>query len=159
MAMHELAIRRAVAADAAELTAIARRAKADYGYPEEWLKQWEPELTITPAYIAANRVFVAARGGALLGLCAAEDRGASWTLEHVWVEPVHQGMGVGSALVKHALAEIRLVRPGMVQVASDPHATGFYEALGATTAGTAPAPMPGAPGRELILYKFKVSRG
>ena len=155
----EMVIRRAVAGDAAGLTALARRAKADYGYPPEWLKLWEPELTITAAYIAANRVFVATIDGAPVGMCAAEDRSLSWTLEHVWVEPVHQGMRVGAALVKHALAEIRLVRPGMVQVASDPHATGFYEALGATKAGTAPAPMPGAPGRTLMLYKFTATRG
>ena len=155
----DLVIRRAVANNAAELTAIARRAKADYGYPPEWLKQWEPELTITPAYIGENRVYVAINGSATVGMCAAEDRNLSWTLEHVWVDPVHQGMGVGSALVKHALAEIRAVRPGMVQVASDPHATGFWEKAGATKAGSAPAPMPGAPGRTLMLYKFRVSRG
>jgi predicted N-acetyltransferase YhbS len=155
----DLVIRRAVAGDAAQLTAIARRAKADYGYPAEWLKQWEPELTITADYIAANRVYVAADGATVVGMCAAEDRNLSWTLEHLWVDPVHQGMGVGSALVKHALAEIRAVRAGMVQVASDPHATGFWEKAGATKAGSAPAPMPGAPGRTLILYKFRVSRG
>lgn len=155
----ELVIRRAVGSEAADLTAIARRAKADYGYPPEWLKQWEPELTITAAYIGANRVFVAADGPLIVGMCAVEDRSLSWTLEHLWVDPVHQGMGVGSALVKHALAEIRVVRPGMVQVASDPHATGFWEKAGATKSGSAPAPMPGAPGRTLMLYKFRVSRG
>ncbi len=152
----ELLIRRAVAEDSLALTALARRSKADWGYPPEWLKIWEPDLTIGANYIADNRVYVATVDGKLAGMIAVEDRTLSWTLEHVWVDPAQQGMGVGTALVRHALAEIRAVRRGMVQVASDPHATGFYQALGAVAAGNAPAPMPNAPGRTLPLFKFTV---
>jgi ribosomal protein S18 acetylase RimI-like enzyme len=147
-------IRRAVAADAATLTQLAHRAKAQWGYSPDWLAAWRKDLTLTSAYIENNDAFVTSEQDAPVGMCAIEDHGQSWSLEHVWVDPGYQGRGIGRALVEHALAFARARRPDAVKIAADPNAAGFYARMGGIAAGTQPAPMPGAPGRVLPLFEF-----
>jgi ribosomal protein S18 acetylase RimI-like enzyme len=150
----KLRIRRAVAGDAATLTQLAHRAKAHWGYAPDWIAAWRGDLTLTSAYIQNNDVFVTSEQGGPVGMCAIEDHGESWSLEHVWVDPACQGRGIGRALVEHALGFARARRPGSVKITADPNAAGFYARMGALAAGTQPAPMPGAPDRVLPLFEF-----
>ncbi|HEX2092460.1 MAG TPA: GNAT family N-acetyltransferase, partial [Longimicrobiaceae bacterium] len=129
-------IRRAVPDDAARLSEIARAAKARWGYPPEWLDAWREELTLRPEYLAEHRVLAAEAADGPVGVCALEDHADHWRLEHAWVDPAHQGRGIGQALVREALEIVRTIRPGKVRVVSDPHAAGFYLGLGARPAGT-----------------------
>ena len=147
-------IRRATEDDADALTDLAHRAKAHWGYPASWMREWDPQLTIIPGYLEAHDVWVAERDGAIVGMCALEDREARWNLEHVWVEPSAHGGGIGRALVMRALDEARRRRPGIVELLADPYATGFYERLGARRAGDVPAPMPGKKDRTLPRFEF-----
>lgn len=147
-------IRRATVDDADGLTDLAHRAKAHWQYPRRWMREWDAQLTITPGYLDAHHVWVAEHDAVLVGMCALEDRGDRWGLEHVWVDPPSHRRGIGSALVRYALAEARRSRPGIVELISDPFAVGFYERLGARHAGDVPSPMPGARDRTLPKYEF-----
>jgi GNAT superfamily N-acetyltransferase len=147
-------IRRATADDTDALTDLAHRAKAHWNYPPAWMRQWDPQLTILPGYLEMHDVWVAERDGAIVGMCALEDRTDRWNLEHVWVEPAVHGQGIGRALVEHALREAWNRRRDLVELLADPFATGFYERLGARHAGDIPAPMPGAKNRTLPRYEF-----
>jgi len=147
-------IRPATGDDADALTDLAHRAKAHWGYPASWMREWDPQLTIIPGYLDMHDVWVAEHDGAILGMCALEDRGTRWSLEHVWVEPTAHGGGIGRALVTRALDEARRRHPGIVELLADPFASGFYERLGARHAGDVSAPMPGARGRTLPRYEF-----
>ena len=149
-------IRPGTSGDAARLTSLARRAKAHWGYPDAWLAAWAPQLTIEPEYVTRHTVLVAEIDGCLAGMCALEDRGQSWSLEHLWVEPAFIARGVGRALVERALAQAQAVHPGPVAAEADPNAAGFYLRLGAHQVGAAPAPMPGAPDRVLPVFAFDV---
>lgn len=147
-------IRRAVAGDASPLTVLATRAKAHWGYPPEWIAAWQPQLTFQPKYFDQNQVLVAEDEHGLLGMCALEDHGEWWELEHLWVDPDCMGRGVGRILVERALALARVVRPSRVVIEADPHAAGFYRRLGAIEVGAVRAPMPGAPERVLPVFEF-----
>jgi GNAT superfamily N-acetyltransferase len=150
-------IRRATAEDTDALTDLAHRGKAHWNYPASWMRHWDAQLTILPGYLEMHEVFVAERAGwegVILGMCALEDRGDRWNLEHVWVEPAVHGRGIGRALVRHALQEAWARRRANVELLADPYATGFYERLGARHAGDVPAPMPGAKDRMLPRYEF-----
>lgn len=147
-------LRPAAPGDAPGLTDLALRSKAHWGYSPEWLTAWRQQLTIEAGYLAEHRVLVAEHTGALVGMCALEDRGSWWVLEHLWVDPASMGLGVGRTLVKQALALARSVRPGRVLVEADPHAAGFYSRLGAHQIGVAPGAMPGAPDRVLPVFEF-----
>src|SRR5690349_21334709 len=52
-------IRRAAAGDADTLSDLAHRAKAHWGYPASWMREWDPQLTIIPGYLELHDVFVA----------------------------------------------------------------------------------------------------
>lgn len=151
-------IRRATADDADALSDLAHRAKAHWGYPAHWMREWDAQLTIIPGYLELHDVWVSERDGAVIGMCALEDRGDRWNLEHVWVEPAAHGHGIGRALVMHALGEARRRHPGVVELLADPFASGFYERLGARRAGDVPAPMPGARDRTLPRFEFVLDR-
>jgi N-acetylglutamate synthase-like GNAT family acetyltransferase len=147
-------IRRARPQDADALSDLAHRAKAHWKYPASWMRHWDAQLTILPGYLELHDVWVAERAGAIVGMCALEDRGTRWNLEHVWVDPAVHGQGVGRALVMGALEDARARRGGIVELLADPFASGFYERLGARHAGDVPAPMPGARQRTLPRYEF-----
>jgi len=149
-----MVIRSATGDDADALTDLAHRAKAHWGYPSSWMREWDPQLTIIPGYLEAHDVWLAERDGVIVGMCALEDRGARWNLEHVWVEPSAHGGGIGRALVMEALAEARRRHPGVVELLADPYASGFYKRLGARHTGQVPAPMPGARDRTLPKFEF-----
>ena len=151
-------IRRARNDDADALSDLAHRAKAHWGYPQAWMREWDAQLTIIPGYLELHDVFVAEQAGRIVGMCALEDRHDRWHLEHVWVEPREHGRGVGRALVLHALDEARRRHDGNVELFADPYASGFYERLGARRAGDVPAPMPGAKNRTLPKYEFVLPR-
>src|SRR5262245_28743068 len=117
-----LEIRRAAPEDADRLSAIARAAKAHWGYPSAWLAAWEPILLITPEYLQRHLVFVGAHGPELVGFYALEQRQERWSLEHMWVEPGRHRRGAGRRLFAHALDTVRTIRPGVVVIESDPYA-------------------------------------
>src|SRR5262249_10105290 len=147
-------IRRATADETDALTDLAHRAKAHWNYPPAWMRQWDAQLTILPGYLELHDVWVVERSGAVVAMCALEDRGDRWNLEHVWVEPALHGQGIGRALVQRALHEAWSRRRDVVELLADPFATGFYERLGARRAGHVAAPMPGARDRTLPRYEF-----
>jgi GNAT superfamily N-acetyltransferase len=150
----QVTLRAATGDDADALTDLAHRAKAHWGYPENWMREWDPQLTILPGYIDMHDVWIAELGGAIVGMCALEERGSRWTLEHVWVEPFAHRSGIGRALVLRALDTARERRARSVELLADPFATGFYEKLGARRTGDVRAPMPGARNRTLPRYEF-----
>lgn len=150
-------IRPATAADAPELTVIARAAKRHWGYPEAWLLAWEPVLTITPDYLSRNTVLVTERDedGGVVAFVGLVDSGTHWELDHLWVLPEQQGQGLGSRLFAAALEEVRRRRPGVLRIEAEPFALGFYERCGARQVGTIAAPVLGTP-RDLPLLELAV---
>ena len=141
--------------EAGELSEIARRAKASWGYPEVWLDSWREELTLSEEYLGAATVLVAReRDGRPLAVAAIEESpGAtgSGNLEHLWVEPSAQGRGLGRRMVAAAVETARSRGLASLEIASDPGAEAFYLRLGARRVGSVPAPMPGSPERVLPL--------
>lgn len=144
-------LRQAQPGDEGPLSAIARRAKASWGYPEAWLERWHDELAFGPAYFEEHQVWVADVAGRTAGVLALARSAEGWTIDRLWVDPDAQGLGVGRALVEHARA---FAAGHVVDVLSDPHAEPFYLKLGARRDGEIPAPMPGSPDRILPRLVF-----
>lgn len=134
-------VRRGVVEDAEELTRLARLAKASWGYPEAWLREWEPELTISPEYIRNNAVFVAESGGRIVGVVGVGESPDGPEIGHLWISPESQGRGLGRTLVDRARQVAEAEQWPSLRIVSDPHAQPFYERLGAIKVDEIPAPV------------------
>jgi ribosomal protein S18 acetylase RimI-like enzyme len=142
-------IRPATPDDTPALTAIARAAKAHWGYPSAWLAGWEPMLTFTAPDLERADFFVIQQDGRVLGFSATLPGVPRWTLDHLWVLPEAMGFGHGRRLVEHALARAIAGGATGLEIESDPNAEGFYTRLGARRVGWSAAPVPGAADRRL----------
>jgi GNAT superfamily N-acetyltransferase len=128
-------IRRAIPEEATTLTRIAHDAKRHWGYPENWIKHWQEDLTISPEFVAANVVYVAEEESEVLGFYALIIQGDKAELDHMWVAPEHSGAGVGKELFLHAMQRAAGRSVFEVEILSDPNAEGFYRKMGAYRVG------------------------
>lgn len=136
-------IRRAKPVEADALTAIAQAAKRRWRYPENWMEQWKPDLTITPEFIANNEVFVSIVDDEIVGCCALVFTDSIAELEHMWIHPNYMGAGVGRALFAHAKQRAQHFQVRALELSADPNAEGFYERMGARRIGEVRADMDG----------------
>lgn len=125
--------------DAQRLTAIAHAAKRYWGYPDELISLWQADLTISPQFIVDCPVFCAVRDSEIVGFYALSRQGEFFELEHLWVDPQHMGTGVGALLFHHAVRTVRSMGGSILNIASDPHAEGFYLRMGASRVGETPS--------------------
>ena len=148
-----IAIRSPRADDATRLTSIAHAANRHWRYPDELLRLWDADLSVTGAFIESHPVYCAVAASEVVGFYALSSTAASCELEHMWVEPTHIGTGVGTALFQHAVERVRALGGSALMIASDPNAEGFYRRVGARRIGVVPST---PPGRMLPLLVFEV---
>lgn len=157
-------IRAASQEEADALSRIALAAKRSWNYPEAYLEIWKDELTITANYIRQNIVFVAEykeRPVAFYSIVTVpEDTSINgievekgFWLDHLFVDPLWQHKGIGTALLKHALAYCRENWMEELKAFSDPFAAQFYEKMGARLLRHAPSTIEG---RTLPVYCFSI---
>lgn len=131
-----LAIRPARPEEKRPLEALQLRASLAGGSDAEMLRA-HPEAVILPAgEIAASRVFVAERAGALLGFAAVRPHGTGEAeLEGLFVEPAHWRRGIGRALTARAVAWALAQDARRLVVIANLAAVPFYEAAGFVAVG------------------------
>ncbi len=139
--------------DLAALTRIAIAAKSHWGYPAEWMAQWHDEFVFPPAYLTDHPTFITRTGESITGFCSLKPDTDTLHVEHLWILPTAMGAGFGRDLFNHAESWARAQGARQLVVESDPHATGFYERMGAVVIRQKPAPMPGAPNRALPILR------
>jgi GNAT superfamily N-acetyltransferase len=152
----ECALGPATAAEARELSAIAHAAKAHWGYPEAWMRDWATQFEITPELIARCWTCVSRIDGRAIGFAVVDDGPSE--LVHLWVRPEAQRRGIGRRLLGAAVDAARSRGLTALRIESDPNATAFYESCGARRVGERAAPMPGAPDRVLPLLAIDLAR-
>ena len=138
-----MTIRSASPEDGPTLTTIALDAKRYWGYPENWIKHWESDLTISPDFIRDNHVYVAEEDGEIRGFYALSVVDDKAELEHMWVTPDRIGTGVGKDLFLDAMERAAALNVGSVEILADPNAAGFYKHMGATQIGEKDASLDG----------------
>ncbi len=135
------------------LTDLAFRAKAIWGYSEQFMADCVAELTISEADIRNHQFFVLELDGAVVGFCALLKGGErEGGLAHVFVEPSRLREGHGRRLVEHAKDAARALGWQSLLVESDPNAREFYLGCGGAQIGTVASGS--IPGRRLPLIKI-----
>ncbi len=147
-------LRRATRDEAAELSALALRSKAHWGYDDEFLEASRAELTVSRDEVDALRIVVAERDGAVAGFYALGDDPPTADLAFMFVAPEAIGQGIGRALWEHAVAAATALGFVRLSIEADPHAEGFYRAMGAALVGSTPSRS--IPGRSLPLHRVEL---
>ncbi|MFR9726853.1 GNAT family N-acetyltransferase [Streptomyces sp. MS19] len=141
--------------EAAALTDLALRSKAHWGYDEAFMAACREELTLTAG--RTERSAVAERAdGALVGFTTVDGAPPQAVLGMMFVAPEAMGAGVGRLLFAHAVDTARASGCGRLVFDADPHAVGFYEAMGAVRIGETPSGS--IPGRVLPLMEVRLPR-
>ncbi|HEV2780140.1 MAG TPA: GNAT family N-acetyltransferase [Actinophytocola sp.] len=153
--MAEVVLRAARADEAGVLSELALRSKAHWGYDAEFLAACRAELTLSPAEVAAGRVVVAEVDGTVAGFYTVDGAPPDGELGNLWVDPRAIGTGLGRRLWRHAVGTARAAGFTALRIEADPHAEGFYLAMGARRVGQSRSAS--IPGRRLPLLRFTVS--
>jgi GNAT superfamily N-acetyltransferase len=122
--------------DVAELLSdLALRAKAHWGYSQEFLEACRPELTLTPEYISSSPVFVLEEEGGIIGFYGLREQNDEVELLYLFVEPARMNQGYGRQLWNHAIETAAHLGSRRIFIESDPYAEAFYQAMGARNVG------------------------
>lgn len=142
-----IAIRRAQPAEAPRLTTLALAAKAYWGYSSSFMAAAAAELAITAASIAdpSAEIHVATLPddtttiAGVYRLTPLPTGNFDAELSYLWVDPARLRLGLGSLLWEDAMRRAAALGMRRVSVDADPHAEGFYLAMGAERYGEAPS--------------------
>ena len=140
-------VRRATAGDAAALTELALGSKAAWGYDAAFMAACRDELTITAAAIAAQPTWVLEERGARAGFYQLNVVQRLAEVAQFFIAPGRLRGGLGRRLWQHLETQARAAGCTRLEVDFDPHAEGFYRAMGMARCGAAPSGS--VPGRML----------
>ncbi|MGW6981271.1 GNAT family N-acetyltransferase [Streptomyces sp. NPDC054932] len=152
-------VRAARPAEAEDLTGLVMRSKAHWGYGANFLAACAEELRIRAEDVTARRVLVAENGrGEVLGVASLEGAGGpAAVLGLLFVEPSAIGQGVGRLLYREVLRRAVELGVRRLVIDSDPHAAGFYRAMGAVPAAPDGHGRGGGDGDGPSLVRFEVA--
>ncbi|WP_405977286.1 GNAT family N-acetyltransferase [Streptomyces sp. NBC_00158] len=168
-------VRAARAGEAEALTALVMRSKAYWGYDAAFLAACAPQLRVREAELAGRRIAVAENArGELLGLASLDEAGEAGgvgeardpgetrdagggtggvpadppaaRLGLLFVEPSAIGLGTGRLLYRDVLRRAAALGVRRLLIDADPHAAGFYRAMGAVE-------RPGAAPEGLVRFE------
>ena len=132
-------IRPATPDECAELTSLALRSKASWGYDDAFIESCRDELTVRPEQLGPWRVTVIDEAGTVLGFSAVSGDPPEGEVEFLFVEPDRLGTGFGRTLWEHLVERARAEGFESLVVVADPGAVPFYERMGARRIGEVPS--------------------
>jgi GNAT superfamily N-acetyltransferase len=146
-------IRPARIEDLQQITRLALRSKAAWGYSAEFMEACRQELTIREEQLA--EVFVLVQDHAPIGFYSLRRLTAERVeLGHLFVEPRAMRRGFGTTLLRDAVARGRDFGHRILVIQGDPYAAPFYRAVGARQVGARESDS--VPGRMLPLFELNL---
>jgi len=126
-------------ADAGALSDLALRSKATWGYDAAFMDACRVELTVRPESIRRDPTFLVEREGRILGFFQLRVGDGTADVSMIFVAPEALRSGLGRRLWAHLENTARSAGAARLEVDSDPHAEGFYWAMGMRRTGHAPS--------------------
>ncbi|WIX75021.1 GNAT family N-acetyltransferase [Amycolatopsis carbonis] len=148
--MKQIRLRAAEPHEADDITALARRSKAYWGYDQVFLDRVNDVLTVWPEQVRDEQVVVAERDGTMLGYYRLVGEPPDGELADLFIEPGAIGTGLGRRLWEHATNSAGERGFRALELESDPHAESFYLHMAAHRVGEREA----APGRWLPIMRI-----
>lgn len=151
-------LRPAAVTDVECLSELAVRAKAHWGYDEDFIEACREELRVRSGAIDTHRLTTAVdvTSGRIVGFYGLSGTSSDDAeLSELFVEPDVMGTGVGRRLFDDAVRVAEDAGFTRLRIEADPFASSFYEHMGAARTGTTGAGS--IPGRELPVYTLVIA--
>lgn len=126
-----IVIRSADPSEGELLREIAFRSKAHWGYEAATVREWVAGGDFSPRRLRELTVFVAEDEARPVGWCSVIEKGETWWLEDLWIEPAWIGKEIGARLFRHAVAHVKSLGARRLELEAEPNSVGFYERMGA----------------------------
>jgi ribosomal protein S18 acetylase RimI-like enzyme len=146
-------IRLGTSADLAAATSVYRRASLSNARDRDNLLAHPEYLVLGPEGLAEGRTHVAEaeEDGLLVGFATWIETAGTMELEDLFVDPGYMRRGIATALVNRIAEVLRARGAGRLEVTANPHALGFYRAVGFIDCGVAETEFGAAPRMELVI--------
>ena len=150
-------IRQALPSEVEQLSKLAFRSKAHWGYSDRFMQACLEELTINKCYIENNPTFVIEDTRNIIGFYSLERISASEVeLSYLFVESDFIGKGYGRKLMMHAQEEARQLGYSKMIIQGDPNAERFYRSAGGSVVSTRKSAS--IPDRELPIFCINLGK-
>ncbi|MDU5144025.1 MAG: GNAT family N-acetyltransferase [Paenibacillus dendritiformis] len=147
-------IRKATPDEAGNLSGLAFRSKAYWGYSDDFMEACRDDLTISPERIASSLIYVVEEDCRMKGFVGLEIENGECLLTDLFIEPDAIGKGYGRALLQYIIEKAKDLGIHAVTLHSDPHAENFYLRMGARRIGDIESTV--FPGRKLPLLEIAI---
>jgi len=144
-------IRPGVLADFSAVSDVYRRASLSNAGDRDNLLAHPEYLILGPGALAGGRTHVAEEDGSLAGFATWNEAGGGVELEDLFVDPGWMRRGIATALVSRIADVLRARGADRLEVTANPHALGFYRAVGFIDRGFAETEFGIAPRMELEI--------
>jgi GNAT superfamily N-acetyltransferase len=144
-------IRIGTSADLGAATGVYRRASLSNAGDRDKLLAHPEYLVLGPEGLAEGRTHVAEEDGSLVGFATWIETAGTMELEDLFVEPGYRRRGIAAALVNRIVDVLRARGVERLEVTANPHALGFYRAVGFIDCGVAETEFGAAPRMELVI--------
>jgi GNAT superfamily N-acetyltransferase len=109
-------------------------------------------LILGPEGLAEGRTYVAEEGGSVVGFATWIETASVVELEDLFVDPAWMRRGIAAALVERIADVLRARGVERLEVTANPHAMGFYRAVGFVDCGVAETVFGTAPRMMLAIH-------
>ena len=144
-------IRLGTSADLAAASSVYRRASLSTAYDRDNLLAHPEYLILGPEGLAEGRTHVAEQDGSVVGSATWAETADAIELEDLFVDPGYRKRGIATALVSRIAEVVRAQSAERLEVTANPHALGFYRAVGFADRGIAETVFGTAPRMVLVL--------
>jgi GNAT superfamily N-acetyltransferase len=145
-------IRLGVPADLSAAADVYRRASLSNAGDRDSLLAHPEYLILGPDGLAEGRTYVAEEDGSLAGFATWIEAGGTIELEDLFVDPGKMGRGIATALVTRIVDVLRARGVERLEVTANPHALGFYSAVGFIHCGVVKTDLGIAPRMVLAIH-------
>ena len=145
-------IRRGGPADLSAVRDVYRHASLSNAGDRANLLAHPEHLILGPEGLNEGRTLVAEQDGSVVGFATWADGDGVTELEDLFVDPEWTRRGIATALVKGIAEVIRARGVQRLEVTANPHAMGFYTAVGFIRCGVASTQFGQAPRMVLAIH-------
>jgi hypothetical protein len=144
----------AVPEDDQLLTETAMISKKTWGYSDDLMTLWKPDLEVSCEYILKNKVVKVFDGDKFVGFFGLKlIENNQVELDNLWFRPGSINKGYGRLVFQHIVNYLKLNGCKKFGLVAEPNAKGFYDKMGGNVTGQFQSKVSG---RFLDVYEYEL---